>query len=335
MALERQAIVFAADNQEHSLLIAHFSEELTESGTEVQSFVIPLIARRKGMMLALPIGLLKHTVLAAAGPIDEEALVGPSRSFEVDLLLEDEATGIPYSAGFKSEVMVVDFSNDVLPFLREYDPVTDSTEEVVGFHDLYPQALPAAEELLNLVLSWAEGDTASRTYFYSARDEPVPKKAVGPKKAPAKRTTTSALAEQLTQLSAQVALIAAQQQQIAEKAPPAQTGVPGGVSSATPAAVPGTLVPSGPVPKMPPVSAGLMTPAANRPAAKTLQLLGPPPRTRASPLGSGPTPQPFDEPYDPVRAPPDTQEQILSQQTMALNALVSHLVQGGDALGLH
>ena len=40
----------------------------------------------------------------------------------------------------------------------------------------------------------------------------------------------------------------------------------------------------------------------------------------------------LDEPYDPVKAPPETQEQILSQQAVALNALVSHLVQGGEGL---
>ena len=71
------------------------------------------------MMLALPIGLLKQTVLTAAGPIEEEALVGPSRSFEVDLLAEDEMTGAPHPLGVRSEVAVVDFSNDVLPLLRD------------------------------------------------------------------------------------------------------------------------------------------------------------------------------------------------------------------------
>ena len=50
---------------------------------------------------------------------------------------------------------------------------------------------------------------------------------------------------------------------------------------------------------------------------------------------SGPALPQFDEPYDPLKAPPDPQEQILSQQTVALNALVSHLVQGGgDSFGI-
>ena len=55
----------------------------------------------------------------------------------------------------------------------------------------------------------------------------------------------------------------------------------------------------------------------------------------ASPLTSGPALPQFDEPYDPLGAPPDPQDQILSQQTAALNALVSHLVQGGgEGLGV-
>ena len=193
--MERQSIAFAASTLDHSLLVVHLSDELTESGLEVQAFAVPLIARRKGMMIAMPIGLLKQTVLTSSGPIDDEALLGPSRSFEVDLLVEDETSGTSYPSGARGEVLVVDFSNDILPFLRDYDPVTDSTEEIACFDDHHPNAIPAAADLLNLVLMWAETDTASRTHFYSARDEPMTKQPSLPKKAPAKRMTTAALAD--------------------------------------------------------------------------------------------------------------------------------------------
>ena len=42
------------------------------------------------------------------------------------MILEDEFTGAPYSVGFKSEVVVADFSNDVLALLRDCNPVSDS-----------------------------------------------------------------------------------------------------------------------------------------------------------------------------------------------------------------
>ena len=85
---------------------------------------------------------------------------------------------------------------------------------------------------------------------------------------------------------------------------------------------------------MPAVSLGLQTPVVSKTASKALQMLGPPPKTRASPVISGLGLGQFDEPYDPVSAPAETPDQILSQQAVALNALVSHLVQGGDGLSL-
>ena len=108
------------------------SEDMTEEGVETQSFAIPLVSRKKGMMLALPVGLIKSGLLSPGGPIDEDALVGPSHTFEVDSILEDEFTGAPYSAGTKVDVLVADFSNDILPLLRDYDPVSDS-EDMMTF----------------------------------------------------------------------------------------------------------------------------------------------------------------------------------------------------------
>ena len=93
MALEKRSIVFAATSTDHSLLVLHLAEELTESGTELQMFAVPLVARKKGMLLAIPMGLLKSSLMFPEGPIDEEALVGPSCVFEVDMILEDEFTG--------------------------------------------------------------------------------------------------------------------------------------------------------------------------------------------------------------------------------------------------
>lgn len=59
-------------------------------------------------------------------------LLGPSREFTADLIVEDDA-GAEVSFGVRQDFMVVDVSDFVLSMLRDYDPVTDSTEEIVGF----------------------------------------------------------------------------------------------------------------------------------------------------------------------------------------------------------
>ena len=244
-----------------------------------------------------PTGLLKDEFLAPGRVVEEDALLGPATTFEVDLILEDEFTGAAYPAGFKSEVVVADFANDVLSLLRDYDPVTDSTEEIHSFHEVHHAAIPSAADLLAQAMNWVENEGASRVHFYSAREEPMTKAVSAPKKAAAKRLTNAALAEQLSALQAQVSLIVAQQaeggeamnRQLAEVTAP---------TSATPAGGLVSLGTSAVIPKVPPVSQGLQSPGTARTPAKALQLLGPPPRTRTSPKTSGPTLPQFDEPLD-------------------------------------
>ena len=115
---------------------------------------------------------------------------------------EDEA-GTIFQAGFRSEVLIIDFSDDVLTHLREYDPVTDSLEEIYSFSEASPTALPALPDLVAAAHAWAEEEGAARLHFDCARDEPVPKTS-GAKKAPAKRITNASLAEQVQALAAQV-----------------------------------------------------------------------------------------------------------------------------------
>ena len=140
--------------------------------------------------------------------------------------------------------------------------------------------------------------------------------------------TTAALADQLAALSAQVAMIAAQQNQTRAAAETPAAPRNQSTTAIHANGLDGQAL-SVHVPKMPPVSQGLQTPGL-----KALQLLGPPPRTWAFSVTSGLGHQLLDDPWDPLKAPPETPDQILSHQTMALNALVSHLVQGGDSIGL-
>ena len=72
--------------------------------------------------------------------------------------------------------------------MREYDPVTDSTTEVIPFDESRPAAVPLHAELLQPALDWARSEIEGRVLFYSAREEldvpdgpPIaaPKKATG------------------------------------------------------------------------------------------------------------------------------------------------------------
>ena len=79
--------------------------------------------------------------------------------------MEDDSTGVPFNTGFKSDVLVADLSNDILQYLREYDPVTDSTEGIHSFHEAHPSAIPSASDLLPQVLAWAEAEAANQNPF--------------------------------------------------------------------------------------------------------------------------------------------------------------------------
>ena len=57
MALDRQSVIFASQNLDHSLLVLHLTSYLTESGEEIQCYAVPLVSRRRGMMLAMPMGV--------------------------------------------------------------------------------------------------------------------------------------------------------------------------------------------------------------------------------------------------------------------------------------
>ena len=326
MALERQQIAFASQHADPSLLVMTVPSEMTAGGISIQAFAVPLDARRGGVLLALPTGLFPLSLTSPTAGFEDEDMIGPSTIIDVDMVDEDDLGNV-YAPGFQSSIYVGDFANSVLAMLREYDLVTDSLSDIIPFSEGYPTALPSAPELLSAALSWASSE-AGRVHFYSAREEPDPSsKSTPPKKAAAKRVTTAVLAEQVASLSAQVALLTASR----PAEPPPQTGgtIPGLPQRSSAIHVPGPsgLAGTNP-PKVPPVSHGLSTPARTSPA-KALQLIGPPPRTRMSPILAL-----QDEHQEPLKAPPETIENSLSQQSAALTALVSHIIQGGEGLGL-
>ena len=268
--------------------------------------------------MALPLHAIQDNVLLDAGLQEDDGLVGPSREFSADLVVEDD-TGGEVSLGVRQDFVVVDMADAALAMMREYDPVTDSTEAILGFSVERSDSLVAVGDVLQDVTAWLEnvvGDQG-RLNFYSAREEPeapapAPK---APRKASAKKVTTAQLAEQMSMMLAQIQAISAQQDALAK----AQLGG----ESATPAAV--QFLGASAAPKLPSLSVGYADPPVGA-VQKALSLVGPPPRTKAAVEPKGASGVEKAEPVVQVSRPSSE-----TSSMVALTSLVAHLASG-DAL---
>ena len=331
--MEKRSLKYA-DSQAPSLLVFDVPNLIATGGEACTTFALPLQARRGGLLLALPVGVLDDDALPTSSA-DEDQMVGPAKILEnIDLYEEIELeTGglqtVPCDA--TCQVLVCDFQDSVLQYLREYDPVTDSLLETVAFDEARPQALPLHADILGPAMEWAKSEVEGRVLFYSAREElespPQRRVAPPPKKATSKRISNAVLAEQVATLGAQMQLLMKQQ-------PPVTSG------SATVLEPPQSFaaLANGPAPtsglRKHPVSLGLPAPA--KVGEAKMSLVGPPPKVRAA----APTmPMPPEEPYHVLDdgLQQDSAYAMLSQQSAALTALVSHLInqEGGiDVSGI-
>ena len=330
-AMEKSAVRWA-ERGEFSLLVASLPAEICKDGEATICYAIPMSSRRGGLLLALPLEALDADNLAAAMTTEDEGLLGPSRSFLSPLVAEDEENAV-VQIGVNCRYMVVDFTDEILGFLKEFVPEEDEDIPTMPFSVEHSHALPSMENIAAQVREWALAQNVGRAHFYSAREEPEPLPKTAATKKAAKRPTTTALMEQISALSAQVQMLAAQQTPVA-------TGQPDGGVSATPApeqkggGVLGVGV------KMPAVSSTLMDPRFQTPpssaVAKALALVGPPPRVQATPTLPGFPIIKEDEPKNWKEAGFSTSDPILSaisQQGSALTALVAHLTSASDPLG--
>ena len=252
-------------------------------------------------------------------------MIGPNKMLEADLLAEDEE-GSVVSLGRKCKFYVVDFTDDVLLTLRDYDQNLDEMSSILPFDadDIY--AAPDLSGVIDRIREWASNENMGpRAAFYSAREEPEPSVANGgpPKKAQAKRVSTAALLEKVEALAAQVQLLQS----------PMQPTLP---AAATPVAEPlgGIMLAT---PKMPRLSDALGKAPGVPAVAKAAALLSPPPRQRSgvpkpTPMATPAKAMIEDEPYTTYDQPQDFMMQTLNQQSSALTALVAHLTTGGDGL---
>ena len=168
--MEREKLRFAAAG-DPSLLVFDVPAELAFDGKVKQSFAIPIKARHGGLLLAIPLQCLDSDRLIDEMSGEGDGILGPSKSFVSPLLIEDES-GVIGPADVNCRLIVVDFSNDVLPLLHEYDPNVDNSDEILPFDADLPQALPDVSELPDQVVEWARSQEANgRAHFYSAREE--------------------------------------------------------------------------------------------------------------------------------------------------------------------
>ena len=326
--MQRQRLKFA-DQGDPSLLVWKVASDLAEGGVEHQCFVLPVASRSKGLLVAVPLNCLSAEILLDANLLEDEGVLGPSREFEAELVEEPEE-GPPERVGVIAKFLVVDVSDTALQSMREYDPVTDMHETITSFLDERPTDLPELNDILTEVVQWITSVTTGRIHFYSAREEPAAPP-VPPKKGTQKRITNIQIAEQLAALAAQVQVLATQQEvlqknQAAGSKAPATTSVGAAGDPSL-----GVHV----APKIPALSSTLV---ANGPSAvqKVSAMVGPPPKVRAPVNLVVPAAAPQEE----LSLLPGQQAEsaemqnivsAISQQSLAITHLVSHLTSG-DAI---
>ena len=307
-----------------SLLVWRVPATLTEEGADgIQFYALPLMSRPGGALFALPDKSLSADMMLDAMMREEPGLVGPSREFTAQLIMEDDSGSGVIELGVSSTFIVVDLEDSVLTDMREYDPVTDSTEDIFPFSQTEPNALPKVVTALPLVAEWIENLAHERLNFYSAREEPELPALPSSKRAAQKKAAKPTIAG----LSAQLLTV---QQQLQAVMAHQETLVVAGQQLSGPAA-PAAGLRGGAVPvTMPALSSGLTAGIAPKVAAS---LLGPPPKTRAaaeqSAADAGQSAVPIQG--GPGFAGEMTMAQTLSQQSLALTQLVAHLT-GGDPM---
>ena len=253
-------------------------------------------------------------------------------------MCEEGEAGEITQLGASAHMYVIDFSDDVLPLLSEYDGVQEDEESPVVFSTLYPAALPDVASLNSAVSAWISNQASERVNFYSAREEQdsvaSPKQPKAPSKkasATPKRVTNAQVLEQLVSLQNEMKLLALRQSQMESKV---------GATSAAHVQEP---VPGGQVPLpfggLPPVSASLASAkfgVSMEGVPKTARVVGPPPKTKPAQGWSMPLTAQLDEPtnyLDPaghLQSADVGAASALVQQSTAITSLIAHLTAQSD-----
>jgi len=312
--------------------------EVVSDESFADAFVLPVASRDGGILLALPDVAVGPQAFAPSETPDADTLVGAVKRLEIPFVEEAEGGGIAAS-GFSHGIVVVDFSDEVLPYLREYDANYDTASWITPFANESPSALPDSMTVFRESIAWVKSlAESSRLHFYSAQEDlDAPPKGKAPAPSPAskrttpapKKVTNQAIAEQLALISEQMKLMSTRQDQMenmmtARGSVEDVSGQPYGKQA------------------LPRLSDGLLGGTTTAPGAapslvkKAAMLAGPPPKVRAA--GAERVTQNLPEPVDhfhteeAVVVSQDDVTSALMQQSTAITALVAHLTGGTDPL---
>lgn len=323
---------------EPTLLVLSLPPQVVSDDSFADAFALPVASRDGGILLALPDVAVGPQAFAPSESPEADLLVGAAKRIEVPFVEEVEGGGVS-AAGFSHGIVILDFSDEVLPYLREYDQNFENLSWITPFSESNPSSLPDFNSVYRDSMAWVRSlADGSRVAFYSAQEDldPPPKGkapsfvAVSKKTAAApKKVTNQVLAEQLALISEQMKLLSTRQDQMENMM--TSRGSAGGVSG-QPAGKQG----------LPRLSDGLLGTSSLPPGPgislvkKAAMLSGPPPKVKAA--GAEKITQNLRDPIDPFHteeAVLGNQEEMASalmQQSTAITALVAHLTGGSDPL---
>ena len=124
---------------------------LDDGAEDTQVFALPLLSSG-GALFAVPEKVLSADMLLDSMMREEAGLVGPSREFTAQLMVKEEIGSGVVDLDTVAVFVAVDLEESALADMREYDPVTDSTESIVPYSLAEPNALPKVNAVLPLVL---------------------------------------------------------------------------------------------------------------------------------------------------------------------------------------
>ena len=209
-----KALIALAEQGEPSLLILSTPAEFAASGLSSDCLALPILSRQGGILLCVPRGVISEDLLIdSLQGTDDDAFLGPSKGVEAHLIEEDD-NGQLVQLAQKVNCLVVDFSDAVLAFLRDYEQPESAADDPLPFVTAHPSAIPIAAEIVLASRAWLSSQNIARVNFYSALEEleavevPVEEesaKNVATKKGPpAKRVTNAQVMDQLTAVLAQL-----------------------------------------------------------------------------------------------------------------------------------
>ena len=105
---------------EPSLLVLAIPEVVISEDSFSECFAIPVAVRNGGILVALPDVSVGPQAFAPGEDPDGDSLVGAAKRLEVSLIEEGPEISVVVT-GISHGVVVLDFSDDILNYLREYD----------------------------------------------------------------------------------------------------------------------------------------------------------------------------------------------------------------------